>query len=105
MQLPEEAQPDSEYAIKPRTDSPSFWKLQQTQIWPQPSIVSSVAQKIRIPNLTNEPRMLRHNEHFCQATPVFEPSDGSIEVPQPSVASPPPLPGSHLSAVKIDPDC
>ena len=27
MQLPKEAQPDSEYATEPRTDSPSFWKL------------------------------------------------------------------------------
>jgi len=93
MQLLEEAQPDSDYATEPRTDSPSFRKLQQSQIWPQPSIVSSF-----------KPRMLRRNEHFCQATPVFEPGDDSIEVPQPSVASPPPLPGSHSSAVKIDSD-
>ena len=103
MQPPKEAQPDSEYAIEPRTDSPSFQKLQHSQIWTQLSIVSSIARKIRIPNLTNKPRMLRRNEHFCQATPVFETSDNSIEVPQPSVALPPPLPGSHSSAMKIDP--
>ena len=104
MQLPDEAQPDSEHAIESRTDSPSFRKLQQSQIWPQPSIISSVARKIHIPNLTNKPCMLRPNEHFCQATPIFEPCDNAIELSKPNVASPPPLPGSHSSAVKIDPD-
>ena len=34
-------------------------------------MVACVAGRVRIPNLTGEPRVLRHNEHFCQAQPVL----------------------------------
>lgn len=66
VELPSDAPPDSEYALEPRTDAPSTRKLTTSQLWPSPSIVSSVAGKIRIPNLSPEPRFLKRNEHFCQ---------------------------------------
>ena len=73
INLPEDAEPDAEYAIEPRMDAPRVRRLKQTQLWPRPSVLSSVASKIRIPNLTSEPHTLKRNEHFCQVTPVFEP--------------------------------
>ena len=50
INLPDDAPPDCEYALEPRSDAPSVRKLTASQLWPPPSIVSSVAGKIRIPN-------------------------------------------------------
>ena len=43
--------------------------------WPEPCMVSSVAGKVRIPNLTPEPRLIRKHEHFCQVRPVYVPPE------------------------------
>ena len=51
LQLPDDAPPDSEYALEPRTDAPSLRNLKPSQLWPQPGVVSSVVQAIRMPNL------------------------------------------------------
>ena len=53
IQLPDDAKPDSEYEIEPRTDYPSAQRLGLSQVWPQPDILSSVARKIRIPNMSS----------------------------------------------------
>lgn len=108
VQLSSDAPPDSEYALEPRTDSPCARRLQASQLWPPPSIVSSVAGKIRIPNLSSEPLSLKRNEHFCQVNPVFVPD--SVISPENTVTGPPPAPplsainASHSSSVRIDPD-
>ena len=73
INLPDEALPDCEYALEPRSNAPSVRKLTSSQVWPPPSIVSSLAGKIRFPNLSSEPHSLKHNEHFCQVNPVFSP--------------------------------
>ena len=52
VQLPDDAPPDSEYALEPRTDAPSLRNLKPSQLWPQPGVVSSVVQAIRMPNLS-----------------------------------------------------
>ena len=59
VRLPDGATPDSEYALEPRTDAPSSHNLKPSQLWPQPSVVSSVARAIRIPNLSTEPSLVR----------------------------------------------
>ena len=59
MELPEEAQSDAEYAIEPRSAPQSVRRLKPSGMWPRPSIVSSVAGKIRIPNLSSEPQTLK----------------------------------------------
>ena len=53
IQLPDDAEPDSEYEIEPRTDSPSARRLGLSQVWPQPDILSSVVRKIPIPNMSS----------------------------------------------------
>ncbi|KAJ8349524.1 hypothetical protein SKAU_G00246540 [Synaphobranchus kaupii] len=73
-------------------------------MWPQPSIVSSIAGKIRIPNLSAVPRTLKRHEHFCQVTPVFEPKELRSVRPAPCPATPKTNKTDHSSAVQIDPD-
>ena len=75
VQLPDDAPPDSAYALEPRTDAPSLRNLKPSRPWPQPDVVSSVVQAIRIPNLSTDPRTLKRHEHFCQVTPVLEPKE------------------------------
>ena len=104
VQLPDDAPPDSEYALEPRTDAPSSHNLKPSQLWPQPSVISSVARAIRIPNLSTEPRTLKRHEHFCQAIPVFEPKVvPSTSLPStqcPSLSSN----SSNSASVQMDPD-
>ena len=103
VRLPDDAPPDSEYALEPRTDSPSSHNLKPSQLWPQPGVISSVARAIRIPNLSTEPRTLKRHEHFCQVIPVFAkevPSTGLLPVQRPSPTANP----CHSASVHVDPD-
>ena len=107
VELPSDAPPDSEYALEPRTDAPSVRQLTPSLLWPSPSIVSSVAGKIRIPNLSSEPHFLKRNEHFCQVRPVFTPDDCN-DNPTPSALPPKPTVSqprsTHSPNVCLDPD-
>ena len=72
--------------------------------WPPPSIVSSVAGKIRIlPNLFSEPLHLKRNEHCCQARPVFTPSceHETVETRRATIPS---QASKHTDHVNLDPD-
>ena len=105
LKLPDDVEPDAEYAIEPRMDAPSVRKLKQTRIWPCPSVLSSVASKIRIPNLTSEPHTLKRNEHFCQVTPVYEPPrETATTIPSAIPALPVASKTLHSSSVQVDPD-
>ena len=105
VELPGDAPPDSVYALEPRTDAPSVRKLTASQLWPQPTMVSSIAGKIRIPNLTPEPYFLKRNEHFCQVHTVYTPEEDT-RLP----VSPPPRPPvhhtstNHSANVSLDPN-
>jgi hypothetical protein len=59
IELPGYAPADTEYALEPRIDAPSVKRLTASQLWPCPNIVSSVAGRIRIPNLSSDPRSLK----------------------------------------------
>ena len=104
IQLPDDAQPDAEYAVEPRTDTSSVRRVKPSQIWPQPCVVPSVARKIRIPNLSTEPHTLKRNEHLCQAIPVFEPKVDPTVDTMPKPPSPRPTKTNHSSTVQVDPD-
>lgn len=73
LSLPTDIPPDSEYALEPHCSEQNSSR----EAWLKPDIISSVAGKIRIPNLTNEPQTLKRNEHLCQVRPVFIPDDVS----------------------------
>ena len=96
--LPSDAPPDSVYTLEPRIDAPSVRKLTASQLWPQPTMVSSVAGKIRIANLTPEPHFLKRNEHFCQVHAVYTPEAHSTNTQLP--VSPPPKPPVHQPSTK-----
>jgi len=103
LELPPDAPSDYQYAIEPRTDAPVAKQLAPTELWPQPCIVSSVARRIRIPNLTSEPLTLKRNEHLCQATLTYKPDD-TVEHTQPThQPQTTPTNHSHSSTVQIDP--
>ena len=109
INLPDEALPDCEYALEPRSDAPTVRKLTASQLWPPPRIVSSVAGKIRIPNLSSEPHSLKRNEYFCQVNPVFSPAINVATSSTPS-CEPCPRPSGptgdlqHNSSVRLDPE-
>ena len=75
VELPGDAPPDSVYALELWMDAPSVRTLTASQLWPQPTMVSSVVGKIRIPNLTPEPYFLKQHEHFCQVHAVYTPEE------------------------------
>ena len=104
VRLPDDAPPDSEYALEPRTDAPSTHNLKPSQLWPQPSVVSSVARAIRIPNLSTEPCTLKRHEHFCQVIPVFEPKEVPLPGPPPAQLTLPPSNARYSAPVQVDPD-
>jgi hypothetical protein len=43
------------------------------ELWPQPNLVTNIGGKVRLPNLTKEPQVLKQHQHFCQVLPVFLP--------------------------------
>ena len=79
-----------------------FWNCGQmppgSQLWPQPTMASSVAGKICIPNLTPEPHFLKRNEHFCQVHALYKPEAHSTSTQLP--VSPPPKPPVHPPSTK-----
>lgn len=107
LRLPDDTAPDAEYALEPRLDSLRARATTAYDPWPKPSIVHSVAGKIRLPNLSSRPQSLRRNEHFVLANQVFEPSTSN----EPPPATPKVVPtkptksvGKHSDKVQLDPD-
>ena len=73
-------------------------------MWPAPDIVSSVGRRIRIPNLTREPQVVKRNSHFCKVYPVFTPKSEdtkAIDTYRSMVTTSPTM---HSEAVSLDPD-
>jgi len=62
--------PDAEYAVEPRIDCHLNSKCKYEQVWPLPQIVKSVENKLRIPNLSHEPKILHKYEQFCNVRSV-----------------------------------
>nr|XP_022310274.1 uncharacterized protein LOC111115730 isoform X2 [Crassostrea virginica] len=78
-----------------------------TTNWPPPSFVDSVAGKIRIANLSNEPRTIKRNQHLCLVRPTFSPDalPNEITTPVPKLnLKYSKHTTSHSAAVNLDPD-
>lgn len=109
LPVPEEySRGDNVFAIEPRCDNRSNPST-MTSAWPQPGVLTSVAGRIRIPNMTEDPQVLRKHEHFCQIHTVSisdEVADTHCD------GELPPLPiarststSTHFSSpVRVDPD-
>ena len=87
---------------------PSTRLLTASQLWPTPAIISSVAGKIRIPNLSPQQRFLKRNEHFCQVRGVYTPEASNDNLQLQATLQPraPPLQASkkHSTNVCLDPE-
>ena len=86
-------------ALEPRIDSTNT-------SWPSPSLVASIAGKIRIPNDTDHPLTIKKNSHIGQVCAVYTPSTSpplldscsvtqSLKCTQPRAL--------HSSSIKLDP--
>ena len=83
VDLPENVPQDTSLALEPRTDSHvSTASLSKSQLWPTPDIITAVGNKICIPNLSREQKVLRRNEHFCQVSAIF------CAIPQRAISAP-----------------
>lgn len=107
--LPPDAPADTAYAMEPRLDTHTA-KCETTHNWPRPAVVSSVAGRIRIPNLSGEPHVLKRHQHFCQVDPlstVTVPSpapDTHTTVPMARHLPVRPATVQHSKGVQVDPD-
>ena len=69
LELPQCFPPDSFHALEPRSVIPQVHLVNTSELWPPPGIISSVAGRIWIPNLSGEPIQLKRHEHFCLVAP------------------------------------
>lgn len=103
--LPEQ---DSMFALEPRIDSPLGRSRSPTKSWPSPNIIQSVAGKVRIPNNTGEPLVIKKHEQFGQIHEVFSPEiPPADDVSASAVSTRTPTPKPHMlhsQSVAIDPD-
>ena len=106
IDAPSDLLKDATLAIEPRTDSVSSCHLKPTHTWPPPDIVQSIGDTLRLLNNTEEPLLVRKNDHLCQArlTVLESPTDPSST----QAAEPPPKftapPSSPIESVQVDPD-
>ena len=89
-------------ALEPCIDS-------RTTLWLSPSLVTTVAGKIHIPNHTNQPLAIKRNSHIAQVCPVYVPNTLSPRPDPICVTQPPPSKSTvmitkfpHSSAIKLD---
>ncbi|CAC5365611.1 unnamed protein product [Mytilus coruscus] len=109
MQLPPDIWlTDDSFAIEPRLEShiSSIHAGKDSNVWHPPNLITSVAGRIRIPNLTQEPHSLRRNEHFCQIrstyvpeckSDAFESAENNDKIKHPRLTN-------YSESVIIDPD-
>ena len=70
----------------------------------KPVLVHSVGHKIRVPNLTSDPILVKKNDHFCQVRTVYSPETADYNEnspPNPSVTK---SSVPYSSLVCLDPD-
>ncbi|CAG2238702.1 unnamed protein product [Mytilus edulis] len=96
--------------VKIPTDMVSNDSYEHLNSWPEPSLVSSVAGNLRIPNLTDEPLVSERNEHFCNEhdeRSTYSPENNEIKNQDRAVATKFQLNKAqvlHSDLVRVDPD-
>ena len=88
---------DSTYAVEPH-------ETDQNSSWLQPDIIHSVANKIRILNLSGDVHVIKKNDHLCRVRGVFVPDTVPSGDPLSCQAATMKPSVPHSSAVTIDPD-
>uniref|UniRef100_A0A8W8MJ56 Uncharacterized protein n=1 Tax=Magallana gigas TaxID=29159 RepID=A0A8W8MJ56_MAGGI len=78
-----------------------------TTNWPPPSFIESVAGKVRIANLSDEPSTIKRNQHLCLVRSTFSPDVSPHEstTPDPKLNTKDSKKSTtHSAAVNLDPD-
>ena len=109
LALPPQFADDETLALEPRTDSPPTPSL--TEFFPVPQVVPSIAGRIRIPNLSETPCVIRRNSHLCQISPMVVQETGQFVLPPTDLQAAPTVPpcgeespGRSSESVIVDPD-
>ncbi|KAK3092493.1 hypothetical protein FSP39_003602 [Pinctada imbricata] len=102
---------DSGAEIRYSCHEPRIERTNLTCIWPKPEIVDVIAGKVRVVNNTDDPKLLKKNEQFCQVLPTVLCDNTNSSVhhtdthsPQKSARSEPSVTGYHSDLVNVDPD-
>ena len=103
LSTPEHVDPDCAWALEPRVDVlPTSKHLCGS--WPPPQEVQAVGGSLRIPNDTDSPILIRHNDHICQVNAVV-PADNVVRpqtcLPPPEISQPL---APYATGVSLDPD-
>ncbi len=94
---------DGTFAIEPKPGTTPSPINPDRNMWPSPFITSSVARRIRIPNLTTSAKTVTRNSHFCKVLPVFTPKpchEHQVYKVEPVTT----LTSLHSASVQVDPD-
>lgn len=102
IDLPEDMSSSGEIlAIEPHVNT----RANTTQPCPTPSLVTNVSGKVRIPNVTDEPMLLKRNEHFCDIRSAMVKDANDIEHQAfPAVTRKQVSLSQHSDRVQLDPD-
>ena len=110
LELPQDLPPHLLHALEPRSNIPQVHLVTTSELWSPPGIISSVAGRIQIPNLSGEPIHLKRDEHFCQVSLIFtlsthEQPQHIADLSKQSINLSPSVSGTSLSsAVRVDPN-
>ena len=104
IHAPGDFQDNETVLLEPRIDAQSDSAGQ----WPKIQLTSIIDGQIQVLNDTNDPILLKKNDHFCQirTTKFVDPSDPQLQTDvQPSQPTPPqPISGSSPSSAEISID-
>ncbi len=84
----------NDICFEPRLENPT---------WPPPAITTVVNGKIRIPNTSNSPVVIRKNQHVCQAYQTTD-STSIKDMPTTTPSDIPVTTPSSIKDINIDPD-
>jgi hypothetical protein len=102
LTVPEDAKPDSTYALEPRYDSPV--NHNRKSAWPYHQEVTAVGSSVRVVNTTAEPILVKRNEHICQIRAI-SPVDHDHTSPDTPRHTAIKCPGPYSDNIALDPDC
>ncbi len=105
LSTPKDTDADTKWALEPRFDSPSNLITKPESAWPPVQEITSVDHILRVPNNSEEPIILRRNEHLCQIRAISSVPD-ACDSYQPAMPTPPPTKPSapFSSGIHLDPD-
>ena len=97
LTLPELISEQSDVAIEPHQSTNIHEK------WPEPTITKSISSKVRIANSTNNPQIVKRNEHFCQVSLAYSPAE-VMNCPKATTPQRDQTGTLHSAAIVTDPD-